>query len=147
MKSFRSITILSLLAVAALTACGKAEPVLSPQQVSDRLEEARATAKSNAEFNAQQYKASNPRFTADFSIISRSDTSQTAECPQGDGWASLSIMKVDGKVVDKTLLRCSTYSLSVGCYREEDFVKDKQLASEDGNCRVQVPYPLPVLRK
>jgi len=124
-----------------LTACG-------PEKVTaDRLEEARSTAKANAEFNAAMYKAANPRFTAEYSIVGRSDTSQTADCPQGDGWASLSIMKVEGKVVDKTSLRCSTYSASVGCYREEDFVKDKQLASEDGVCRKEVPFPLPVLQK
>lgn len=91
------------------------------------------------------YKASNPRFTAEYSIVGRSDTSQTAECPQGDGWASFTIMKVEGKVVDKTTLRCSTYSSSVGCYREEDFAKDKQLVSEDGHCRVEVPNPLPTI--
>ena len=113
----------------------------------DRLEEARSTAKANAEYNAALYKAANPRFTAEHSIVSRSDTSQTAECPQGDGWASLSIMKVEGKTVDKTSLRCSTYSSSVGCYREEDFVKDVNLAKEDGTCRTSVPYPLPVIKK
>jgi hypothetical protein len=125
----------------ALTACGKAEVS------SDRLEEARQTAKTNSEFNARLYKAANPRFTSDFSIVGRSDTSQNAECPQGDGWASLSIMKVEGKVVDKTALRCSTYSASVGCFREEDFAKDPQLVKEDGHCRAEVPYPLPVLVK
>lgn len=133
--------LIAIAALAALTACGN-------EKVSaDRLEEARQTAKANSEFNAAMYKAANPRFTADFSIVGRSDTSQTAECPQGDGWASLSIMKVEGKVVDKTSLRCSTYSSSVGCYREEDFVKDKQLVSEDGVCRKDVPFPLPVIKK
>lgn len=134
-------TLLAVATLLALAACNK-EPVSS-----DRLEEARQTAKANAEFNAALYKAANPRFTADFSIVGRSDTTQTAACPQGDGWASLSIMKVDGKTIDKTPLRCSTYSQSVGCYREEDFTKDKQLVSEDGFCRKEVPYPLPVLRK
>lgn len=135
----------ALIAVAAalvLTACGKSTTVTA-----DRLEEARSTAKDNSMYNAQLYKAANPRFTADFNIVSRSDTSQNADCPQGDGWASLSIMKVEGKQVDKTSLRCSTYSSSVGCYREEDFVKDPQLVKEDGACRVSVPYPLPVLKK
>lgn len=135
-KVFATIAI-----AAAMTACGK-----SP--VSDNsLEEARMTAKSNSEFNAQMYKAANPRFTADFQIVSRSDTSQKAECPQGDGWAQLSIMKVEGKAVDKTVLMCSTYSSSVGCFRQEDFAKDPQLAQEDGRCNSAVPYPLPVLKK
>lgn len=139
-KLFSAIAIVASVGM-SITACG-------PEQVSsDRLEEARSTAKANAEYNAQLYKAANPRFTADFSIVSRSDTSQTPECPQGDGWASLSIMKVEGKVVDKTSLRCSTYSASVGCYREEDFAKDANLVKEDGSCRTQVPYPIPVLKK
>lgn len=133
-------TTLTAAAVAlALCACS------SKEVSSDRLEEARSTAKANAELNANLYRASNPRFTAEYSIVSRSDTSQTADCPQGDGWASLTIMRVDGKTVDKTPLRCSTYSLSVGCYREEDFLKDKTLAAEDGSCRKSVPYPIPVL--
>ena len=124
-----------------MTACGQ-------QVVSDNsLEEARMTAKANAEFNAQVYRASNPRFTSDFNIVGRSDTTQKAECPQGDGWAQLSIMKVDGKVVDKTVLMCSTYSPSVGCFRQEDFAKDPQLANEDGRCNSKVPFPLPVLKK
>lgn len=134
--------IIAIAAALALTACTEKNTVSA-----DRLEEARQTAKANSEYNAQLYKAANPRFTSDYSIVSRSDTTQTAACPQGDGWASLSIMKVEGKVVDKTSLRCSTYSASVGCYREEDFVKDKQLVSEDANCRAEVPYPLPVLKK
>ncbi len=131
----------AVLAAAFLTGCG------GDKVSADRLEEARSAAKSNAEFNAQLYKAANPRFTSDFSIVGRSDTTQNADCPQGDGWASLSIMKVDGKVVDKTSLRCSTYSSSVGCFREEDFVKDATLVKEDGRCRSDVPYPLPLLKK
>ena len=145
MKKLFSIVALTLIAVSALltTGCGQDKPIAT----ADRLEEARSTAKANAEYNAALYKATNPRFTADFSIVGRSDTSQTAECPQGDGWASLSIMKVEGKVIDKTPLRCSTYSSSVGCYREEDFVKDTQLVKEDGVCRKEVPFPIPVLKK
>ena len=135
-------TILAVLAVSvSLAACG-------PEKVSnDQLENARATVKSNVGFNAQLYRAANPRFTAEYSIIDRSDTSQTAECPQGDGWAQVSGMKVDGKAVDKTSLMCSTYSASVGCFRQEDFDKDKQLAGQDGPCNKAIPYPIPALKK
>ena len=134
-------TLIALASAAILAACG-AEKVSN-----DALENARATVKSNVGFNAQLYRAANPRFTADFSIIDRSDTSQTNNCPQGDGWAQVSIMKVDGKVVDKTVLMCSTYSSSVGCFRQEDFDKDKQLAGQDGPCNKTIPYPIPVLKK
>ena len=137
----RLFSALTLVAAVALSACG-------PEKAThDQLEAARQIAKSNSEFNAQLYKAQNPRFTADFSIISRSDDSQTAECPQGDGWAELSIMKVDGKVVDKTVLMCSTYSASVGCYRKEDFDNNANLAQLNGRCQKEVPNPLPVLKK
>lgn len=137
---FKSTLALIVVAI-SLAACG-------PEKVSnDQLENARATVKSNVGFNAQLYRAANPRFTAEYSIIDRSDTSQTDECPQGDGWAQVSIMKVDGKVVDKTVLMCSTYSSSVGCFRQEDFDKDKQLAGQDGPCNKTVPFPIPVLKK
>lgn len=135
------LLVTSLIVAASLAACG-------PDKVSpDRLEEARSTAKTNSEFNAQMYRAANPRFTADFQIIARSDSTQNAECPQGDGWVNVSIMKVEGKQVDKTVLMCSTYSSSVGCYRQEDFDKDKNLSGQDGRCRADVPYPLTVLKK
>ena len=137
---FITLAALALIA-AALTGCN--DKTTPP----DRLEEARSTAKTNAEFNAQLYRAANPRFTGDYSIISRSDDGQTPTCPQGDGWASVSIMKVDGKQVDKTVLMCSTYSSSVGCYREEDFNKNQNLSKQNSGCSTDVPFPIPVLKK
>lgn len=133
--------IFALIAVLALTACEKDK--ITP----DRLEEARATAKDNATMNAQLYRAANPRFTGEYSIVARSDDGQTPNCPQGDGWANVSIMKVEGKTVDKTALVCSTYSTSVGCYREEDFNKNENLAKQNSGCRRDVPFPLPVIKK
>lgn len=133
--------ILALIAALALTACEKDK--ITP----DRLEEARATAKDNATMNAQLYRAANPRFTGEYSIVARSDDGQTPACPQGDGWANVSIMKVDGKLVDKTSLVCSTYSTSVGCYREEDFNKNENLAKQNSGCNKDAPFPLPVIKK
>lgn len=133
--------IAALVIALGLVAC-KDEKVTS-----DRLEEARSTAKDNATMNAQLYRAANPRFSGDYSIVARSDDGQTPACPQGDGWASVSIMKVDGKQVDKTTLMCSTYSTSVGCYREEDFNKTENFAKQNSGCNKDVPYPLPVLKK
>jgi len=134
--------IAAVLAAAAMAACG-GKDVAPP----DRMEEARQTAKANAEFNAALYKAQNPRFTSDFAIVSRSDDAQNPACPQGDGWAELSIMRVEGKQVDKTVLMCSTYSASVGCYRKDDFDKNTNLAKQNGSCSPQVPYPLPRIAK
>lgn len=137
----KSTSILIALAVAVLAACGDKEVPF------DRLEEARQTAKGNAEFNAALYKAQNPRFTSDFSIVSRSDDAQSPSCPQGDGWAELSIMKIEGKQVDKTVLMCSTFSQSVGCYRKEDFDKNTNLAKQNGTCNTQAPFPIPKIAK
>lgn len=135
-------TLITILAAAVMmSAC-------SDNKVSaDRLEEGRQTAKANSEFNAAMYKAANPRFTSDFSIVGRSDDAQSPECPQGDGWAELSIMKVEGKSVDKTTLMCSTYSSSIGCYRKEDFDKNANLAKQNGSCNKDIPFPLPPLKK
>lgn len=139
----KTLTVISGFAICLLAACGQKPPPVT----ANGLEEARQTAKANSEFNAKLYKAANPRFTSDFSIIGRSDDSQNMSCPQGDGWAELSIMKVDGKTVDKTTLMCSTYSTSVGCYRKEDFDKSANLAKLNGPCSGEVPYPIPVLTK
>ena len=136
-----SLIALAAVAAMALAACGKNEVPF------DRLEEARQTAKTNAEFNAALYKAQNPRFTSEFTIVSRSDDMQSNACPQGDGWAELSIMRVEGKQVDKTVLMCSTFSQSVGCYRKEDFDKNTNLAKQNGTCNSQAPYPIPRIGK
>ena len=133
--------IIAALITLSLVACG--DKTISP----DRLEEARSTAKTNAEMNAQLYRAANPRFTGDYNIVARSDDGQNPNCPQGDGWSQVSMMKVEGKVVDKTVLMCSTYSTSVGCYREEDFNKLPNLAKQNSGCNKDVPFPLPVLKK
>lgn len=133
-------TLITLFITFALTACGA-------NVSADRLEEARQTAKTNSELNAQLYRAANPRFTGDYSLISRSDDSQTPDCPQGDGWAEVNIMKAEGKLIDKTPLMCSTYSTSVGCYRTEDFNKNPNLAKQNGGCNKNVPFPLTVLKK
>ena len=137
----KSVLVAALLAI-ALTACEEKKKVSA-----DRLEEGRSTAKTNAEFNAQLYRAANPRFTGDYSIVARSDDGQTPACPQGDGWANVSIMKVEGKAVDKTALVCSTYSSSVGCYREDDFNKNQNLAKQNSGCNYDVPFPIPALKK
>jgi hypothetical protein len=143
MKNFFPQTLTALSAVLLIAACSeKPAPITA-----NNLEEARQTAKANSEFNAKLYKAANPRFTSDYSIVGRSDDSQNTACPQGDGWAELSIMKVEGKTVDKTVLMCSTYSTSVGCYRKEDFDKNANLAKLNGPCSGEVPFPIPVLNK
>lgn len=131
-----------------LSACGKPTNEDNNELAQQKLflDGERQKAKINAEFSGALYKAANPRFTSDFSLIGRSDDSQSLACPSGDGWAELSIMRVDGKTVDKTALMCSTYSTSIGCYRKEDFEKNANLAKQNSGCNTEVPRPLPVLK-
>lgn len=134
------LTCVSIIAALFLSACGD-------NKVSqDVLEGQRQIAKSNAEFNAAVYKAQNPRFTSEFAIVSRSDDMQSPACPQGDGWAELSIMRVEGKTVDKTVLYCSTFSSSVGCYRKEDFDKSPTLSKQNNVCNKDIPQPFKSLK-
>jgi hypothetical protein len=137
MKS--TLTIAALCAL-ALVGCGKNEVSFST------LEDARVTAKSNAEYNAQAFRASNATF-ANYAIEMQGDSTQTPSCPQGDGWAS-------GKLVDKAEpsrrvpVKCSTVSGAVGCMTQADFEK-KPFASDDGHCQptTKVPHPLPKVSK
>lgn len=149
---FLSLAIAVCLAGAALMGCGKADPgqvTKTSEQVSfATLEDNRAIARDNALFNAKAYLAENPRFDAGFSVVGHGDSTQAPDCPQGDGWASLSIMKVEGKQAEKYKVKCSTVSGTLGCYLEDDF-KKKPFANDEGQCqpRNKVPFPLPKIGK
>lgn len=133
---------LAALTAMALIACSSKEEVSF-----DTLEQARAQAKANGEFSAQMYRAENPRFST-HKIISHGDSTQSPSCPQGDGWATNTIMAVSGKEVEKFIMKCSTVSVALGCYMEQDFIK-KPFASEEGHCQPvsKVPFPLPKMAK
>lgn len=124
-----------------LSACGKNETVSF-----DTLETARTTAKANAEYNAQSYRANSPRF-ANFAIEMNGDSTQTPDCPQGDGWASGKLVnKEDPKIV--FAVKCSTVSAAAGCMTQGDF-QTKPYAADDGKCQStnKVPFPLPKVAK
>jgi predicted small lipoprotein YifL len=150
-----------LLSFSVLTACGERDPnapvTHQDKAVSfDTLESQRVTSKANAYANGMQYIRENPRFQemgegVQFEVVSHVDSSITSNCPQGDGWATISISAntkerdVRGRpVVVKYSAKCSTVSASVGCYLAEDFVK-KSFAQEEGSCQPtnKVPFPLP----
>jgi hypothetical protein len=137
----KSAFLLASIIAISLSACSKQDVSFST------LEDARATAKANGEYNAQLYRAENPRFNT-HKIVSHGDSTQTPDCPQGDGWATNSIMAVNGKEVEKFTVKCSTVSVSLGCYLESDFIK-KPFATDDGKCQpvAKVPFPLPKLAK
>lgn len=111
------------------------------QKLQDLLEQQRSTAKNNALANAQVYFANNPRFDAGFKIVPHTDDYIQPACVQGSGWAWASIMKVEGKDVQKVVVWCSTSSASVGCFREEDFKKMVQYP-QSTKCDPNLPHPL-----
>jgi hypothetical protein len=120
----KKILTLAVLAFATILAgCGSKEVSL------DTLEEQKVIARDNSVFNAQRYKANHPVFSS-YSIVPNGDSSQTRQCPQGDGWATLELFK-DGKQTQK--IKCSTYSAATACLTDEDF-KTKPFADEDKRC-------------
>lgn len=125
------------LIVALLAACGQKDVSF------DTLETARAQSRSNADFNAKKWRA-DTKLYADANLVIKGDSSQTPQCPQGDGWASIEILNATGQKI--TGLKCSTVSLSVGCRVDADF-KSSPYANEDGSCQptTKVPHPLPKL--
>ena len=130
----------SLAIVLALTACGK-------EKVSfDTLETNRANAKANAEYNAMGFRAAATQFT-NYALEVQGDSTQSPECPQGDGWASAKLVdKVNPAT--KVALKCSTVSGTVGCMLQSDFEK-KPYARDDGSCQEvsKVPFPIPKIAK
>lgn len=136
MKTF----LLALIAtLSLLTACGSKD--VSPNV----LEEAKTVARDNALFNAQRYRAENPR-VRDWSAVSNGDSSQMAGCPQGDGWATLKLFSPDAQ--STVSLKCSTFSGATGCLLDNEF-KSKPFASQDGHCQPTsiVPFPISKISK
>jgi hypothetical protein len=125
--------------VATLAACGKQDVSFAT------LEEAKVTARDNALFNAQKFRAENPD-VKDWSAVSNGDSSQMPDCPQGDGWATLKLF--DPEVKRQIALKCSTVSAATGCLKDAEF-KSKPFASQDGHCQATsvVPFPLPKIAK
>lgn len=119
-----------------MTGCSK------PAEVSfDTLEQARSQASENATFNAQIFRGAEH---SGWAVISASDSSQTKSCPQGDGWATLSLINPDK--TETVSLKCSTASLALGCMLDSTF-KTKSFNTDDGHCSTEVPFPLPKIEK
>jgi hypothetical protein len=109
----------------------------------DSVESARIQANENSEFNAKSFRQSHAEYAA-FSISTRGDSTQSTKCGQGDGWASIDLVKVDeGK---KIPLKCSTVSAATGCMTDIDF-KQRSYAGQDGKCDNAIPLPLPKIQK
>ena len=128
-----------LISLAALiAACGK-------EVGFETLETARTQARENAEFNVRKWRA-DTKVAADLDIMSRGDSTQSPDCPQGDGWGSIKLVDKDGQ--ERASLKCSTVSASVGCLLEQDFRKSPY-SNDDGTCQptTKVPHPLPKIAK
>ena len=105
------------------------------------LEQQRSNALANVSTFASIYFANNPRFDSSWKIVPHTDDYISPSCPQGSGWAWVSIMKVENKEVQKNRIYCSTSSQSVGCYIEADFMKSPY-AGQATKCDPNLPYPI-----
>ena len=104
-------------------------------------EDARRQAKENSEFNAQAYRLAHDD-VQDYRLVMRGDSTIGPDCAQGDGWATVDLVKGNDKVV----LKCSTISETIGCMTKKDCAK-RTYAKEDGRCNPNVPHPLPKIAK
>jgi hypothetical protein len=109
----------------------------------DSVESARMQANENSEFNAKAFRQAHPEY-AGYSIAMRGDSTQSAKCGQGDGWASIDLVKIDSAL--HVPLKCSTVSAATGCMTDADF-KQRSYASQDGQCDRSIPFPLPKIQK
>lgn len=105
----------------------------------DTLETQRSVANDNSRYNAQKWRADNG-YEAN-GILTRGDSTQQANCPQGDGWASVDLTDPKTKAVVQKL-KCSTVSGNMGCYKDEDFKARAALASQENTCNKDIPKTL-----
>lgn len=123
----------ALIVAALLAGCG-------PEKVSfETVDQSQGIAKKNGTFNAKTFRSS---YYPDAEIIPRGDSTISATCPQGDGWASIDIVK-DGRVMAE--LKCSTVSANLGCMTKKDFSGRAQYSNQENNCNKEIPFPLPRL--
>lgn len=129
----KKTTILAAVAaIAMLAAC-------SEKASFDTLELQRSVANDNSRFNAQKWRAENGHES--LNILARGDSTQQANCPQGDGWASVDLIDAKTKAT-VVKLKCSTVSSAVGCSKDEDFKARAVLAQQENRCNTDIPKTL-----
>jgi type II secretory pathway pseudopilin PulG len=118
-------------------------PEKKPQVAFETVEQARAQARDNAGYNAQMYRANSPQYQT-YNVQNNGDSSQSNECPQGDGWASLKLVNPNN-VKDIVNIKCSTVSGGIGCLLADEFKSKPAYSGDEGNCQPtnKVPFPLP----
>lgn len=132
--------LLFILMAMFLTACNNVEELSF-----DTVESARHQANENSESNAKAFRATHPEYSA-WNIETAADSTQSAKCGQGDGWATLHLVKVENTNKYVVPLKCSTVSSALGCMLDSEF-KSKSYASQDGKCDLSLPFPLPKIDK
>ncbi len=128
--------IFAVITALLLSACGKDKVGF------DTLEQARGQVNENVTLVAQDYRAKNN--LASYDIYMRGDSTQSNECPQGDGWASIELK--DRSSGQKISMKCSTVSINLSCLESTDF-KTKAYASEEGRCNTLLPFPVRKIAK
>lgn len=132
------VMVFTMLIMSMVTGCNSQEKLSF-----ESVESGRVQANENSEFNAKSFRQSHPEYSS-YSISMRGDSTQSSKCGQGDGWASIDLVKVDdGK---KIPLKCSTVSSATGCLTDVDF-KARPYANQDGVCNEEIPFPLPKIQK
>ena len=122
-----------IIVLAALITAGCADKVSF-----NTVEDARKQVRENVTMIAQKHRSENK--LADYDIYVRGDSTQQANCPQGDGWASVDLINRTNSQTIK--MKCSTVSIGIGCISAEDF-KNKRFAQEEDRCNSDIPFPLP----
>lgn len=140
----------AIIASVILAGCAKEQ---TPPASFNTVEEQRAQGRANAGMVAAEYQRQNPRILGWESIV-KADSSHTASCPQGDGWAEVVFMRTsreEGSTknlqVEKATVMCSTVSIHEGCVMVlpvNNWDKHPK-KSMDGVCAplTEVPMPLP----
>ena len=157
------LTALTCIALIALAACGQksVEQKLKDGEVLARgqevpfqtVEEQRAQGRANAQAAAAEYQRQNPRVLG-WEAITKADTTHSAKCPQGDGWAEVVFMRTEREQgntknlqVEKATVMCSTVSTTQGCVMSApvDNWSKHPAKGQDGYCAStnEVPFPLP----
>lgn len=130
----KSIIIGLTLAISvSLTACGGEKASF------DDVENSRVRAKENSALNAKRFRSEN-KLDDKWTMVKRGDSTISAKCPQGDGWASLDFINGNETIE----LKCSTVSLGLGCIKKSEFVT-KSYGTQENNCNNEIPFPLPRL--
>lgn len=156
--------VISLAVIFLMTGCGQNESEKAAAAAKDAqikidqaaarratfefLAEERQAVKNNVTKSAASYRADNPRLDG-MDMVAHTDSTISAECPQGDGWASVSFLERDPNIknrkqaVEKVEVYCSTVDEAIGCFTKEVFQNKAVYAKQNDHCDVSLPSPLP----